>query len=627
MSIAEGHPRLDAARKFPSPLEVTLPAECEGWEELYPPHLLFAEDRRAFEENRFWFQDSVHYAEPYYPFDAMLVDYLVVNLSQTSARRFAVPTSLGFEQRILGGYVYLSPNSITDEAVIAARAELFAARGGYYYAHWDELDRQWREKVQGEIRELEALEVPELPEVEGEALVTGSRGVGSSHRLLVAYDRLLESFDRFCHYHFELINLGYGAYLAFYELCREAFPDISDMTIAKMVAGLDVVALRPDDELKRLATRAVELGLGAQVRAARSEAELTTTLARTRAGDRWLAEYVQAKDPWFCFSYGNGMYHHHRSWIDDPTLPIAMLGSYVARAQAGEDIQRPQDAVLAERDRVTREYRALLSEQARDAFDRQLALARTVFPHIEDHNFYIDHWSHTVLWNKVREFGGLLSHHAFLTDPEDVFFLRHDEVRPALEELRAHWSSGSTGVPRGPARWPRVVERRKAIYEALRLWAPPTALGHAPQAVTEPITIMHWGITTERVQEWLITGSDAAAGTIRGIPGSAGVAEGTARVILDVSQLADVQDGEILIAPFTSTSWTPVFGRIAGVVADAGGVMCHAAIVAREYCLPAVLGTGAATKRIATGDRIRVDADNGVVTILDRVRPSIDSRQ
>jgi pyruvate,water dikinase len=105
-----------------------------------------------------------------------------------------------------------------------------------------------------------------------------------------------------------------------------------------------------------------------------------------------------------------------------------------------------------------------------------------------------------------------------------------------------------------------------------------------------------------------------------GIAGSPGVVEGIARVILNVEQLAEVQDGEILVAPFTSTSWTPVFGRIAGAVTDAGGVMCHAAIVAREYGLPAVLGTGVATKHIVTGDRVRVDADKGVITILDRAR-------
>jgi phosphohistidine swiveling domain-containing protein len=600
---------------FPSALEVCVGPECAGWEEFYPQHMLFAEDRRAFEEGRFWFQDAVHYAEPYYPFDALLLDCIAVNFSQTSARRFAVPTSLGIEHRILCGYVYLSPNSVTDKATIAAREELFAMRGGYYYEHWEEFDRQWRDRVQRELRELEALEVPPLPEVEDEALVTAGGCIASSHRLIVAYDRLLESFDRVCNNHFELMNLGYGAYLALYELCRDAFPDITEIAIAKMVAGIDVVALRPDDELKRLAVRARELGVGGQVSSARDEAELTASLAGTATGERWLAEYEKAKDPWFCFSYGNGMYHHHRSWIDDPALPIAMIGSYVERLQAGEDIRRPQDEVRAERDRITGEYRALLPGQLRDGFDRQLDLARTVFPHIEDHNFYIDHWSHTVLWNKVREFGALLFRHGFLADSEDVFFLRHDEVRSALEELRMQWSSGGVGMPRGPALWPPIVDRRKRIYDALRRWTPPPALGLAPEAVTEPVTIMHWGITTERVQNWLRS-SGGFSETLHGVAGSPGVVEGRARVVFDVGQLAEVDEGEILVATFTSTSWTPVFGRIAAAVTDAGGVMCHAAIVAREYGLPAVLGTGSATKRIATGDRIRVDADNGIVTIM-----------
>jgi pyruvate,water dikinase len=114
---------------------------------------------------------------------------------------------------------------------------------------------------------------------------------------------------------------------------------------------------------------------------------------------------------------------------------------------------------------------------------------------------------------------------------------------------------------------------------------------------------------------------------MRGIAGAPGIVEGVARVIFDVGQLADVQEGEILVAPFTSTSWTPVFGRIAGAVTDAGGVMCHAAIVAREYRLPAVLGTQTATKDITTGDVIRVDGDKGLVTVLHRVRPSVDCCQ
>ena len=614
-----GVPAPDAPRRrFPGALEVALPPECDGWEELYPPHALFVDERRAFDESRFWFQDAVHFAEPYYPFDTVLVDWIDVAFCQSSARLFMVPTSLGVEYRILGGYVYLSPNSVTEDVTIARRAEMFAARGGYYYEHWNELDRNWRDKVEKEIRTLAELEVPKLPDVEDEALITTGSGIGSAHRLLVAYDQLLASFDRICQYHFELQNLGYGAYLALYELCRQAFPDISDQTIAKMVAGIDVLALRPDDELKRLAARAVELGVAAGVQTARGEQDLRTALTETAAGDTWLAEYQRAKDPWFYFSFGNGLYHHHRSWIDDPALPITMIGSYARRLQNGEEIRRPRETVLAERERITREHRALLDKQAREAFDRQLSLARTVFPHIEDHNFYVDHRAHTMFWNKVREFAALLSAHAFIANTEDVFFLRHEEVRVALEELRLQWSSGGAGVPRGPTYWPPMISRRKAIYEGLRRWAPPPALGSAPAAVTEPVTIMHWGITTERVRDWLHSAATTEGERLDGIAGSPGLVEGPARVILAVEQLADVKDGEILVAPFTQASWTPVFARIAAAVTDAGGVMCHAAIIAREYNLPAVLGTGSATKRIATGDLIRVDADNGTVTILNR---------
>ena len=605
-------------RAFPSPFEIPVPPGCEGWEELYPRYLQFAESRRAFEESRFWFQDAVHYAEPYYPFDAVLTEFVLVGFSQASARLFVVPSSLGLECRILNGYVYLSGNSVTHEATIARRAELFETRGGYYYDRWDELDAQWREKVETEIHELEALEVPALPEVEDESLVREGRGWGSAHRVLVVYDRLLEGLDRISHYHFELVNLGYGAYLVFYEVCRQAFPNISDQTIAKMVAGLDLVALRPDDELRRLARLAVDLGLAAQVKRADGEEALRAALTGTEPGERWLEDFAQTKHPWFNFSHGNGLYHHHRSWIDDPTLPIAMIGSYIERLEAGEDISRPREQVVAERDRITDEHRAFLPEESREAFDEQLALARTVFPHIENHNFYIDHWYHTVFWNKVREFGALLARHGFLADQEDIFFLRHDEVRSALDELRVFWSSGGAGVALGPAHWPEIVARRKPIHAAMRVWEPPPALGLAPEEITEPVTIMHWGITTERVQEWLESSAGAAPNTLRGVAGSPGVIEGLARVILEVDQLNDVEAGEILVAPFTSTSWTPVFGRIGAAVTDAGGVMCHAAIVAREYGLPAVLGTGTATKRIRTGDRLSVDGASGRVTILQK---------
>ena len=149
----------------------------------------------------------------------------------------------------------------------------------------------------------------------------------------------------------------------------------------------------------------------------------------------------------------------------------------------------------------------------------------------------------------------------------------------------------------------------------MRVWTPPRALGSVPEAITDPITIMLFGITTERVEEWL--GSAEADEKVQtGFAGSPGLAEGRARVVLRPDQLGDLEDGEILVAPSTSPSWAPVFGKIAAAVLDRGGIMSHAAIVAREYGLPAVVGTGTATKRIKTGDLLHVDANAGVVTIL-----------
>jgi pyruvate,water dikinase len=607
----------EAARQaFASPFEVAIPPGCKGWEEMYAYHAVFSEDRRSLDEARFWFQNSLHCPEPLCPFDCVWLDYAVPALNQASARLFVIPPSLGGEYRMLNGYLYVSANSVTDEETLASRAALFTRRGGHYYRHWAELYERWVDKVEGTIRELESLVVTELPELEDETVVLEARGIGSSHQLLVAFDRLLEGLDRMMQFHFELTHLGYGAYLVFYELCRHAFPDISEQTIAKMVSGIDLLVLRPDEELKRLARLALELGVAGEVERAADEEELRAGLTGNASGAEWLADFDETKNPWFCFSNGNGLYHHHRSWIDDTRLPIAAIGAYIRRLEAGEDISRPLAAVIAERERITAEHRSLLADEIRQPFEESLALARTVYPFIENHNFYVEHRYFSLFWNKVRDFGALLARHEFLAEQEDIFYLRHDEVREALEELRLQWSSGGAGAPRGPDYWPPIVERRKLIYDAAREWAPPQALGRVPETITDPATIMLYGITEERIQEWLRSSYGAREQVLTGFAGSPGIAEGRARVILRTDQLSELQQGEVLVAPSTSPSWTPVFGRIAAAVLDSGGIMCHAAIVAREYGLPAVIGTGSATKLIKTGDRLRVDADSGIVEIL-----------
>ena len=107
-----------------------------------------------------------------------------------------------------------------------------------------------------------------------------------------------------------------------------------------------------------------------------------------------------------------------------------------------------------------------------------------------------------------------------------------------------------------------------------------------------------------------------ASAEIRGFAASSGVAEGIARVVRSVEEISRLKPGDILVCQVTNPTWAPIFQKIAAAVSDIGGSMSHAAIVAREYGLPAVVGTGSATSRIKDGQRIRVDGGRGVVTIL-----------
>ncbi|MGJ9404535.1 PEP-utilizing enzyme [Arthrobacter sp. KK5.5] len=603
-------------RSFPDPYEIETPEGADGWEEMYAYHNRFLPTRGAEDSSKTWFRNSLHYPEVSYPFDQVTIDGAFTGTGVTNTRVFALPPAKGLDVRVINGYTYMSTIPSPDDEEQARRAEEFGKRAGYYFENWDTLYAEWEGRVTGAIRSVHELEVPPLSEFEAIERVTADRGPTQGNLLLTAYHRLLEHGDQIWTLHSEFLNLGYAAYLQFLTLCKEHFPEIDDQTISRMVSGVDVLLFRPDDELRALARKAEDLSVGDLVHAANTEEDLLASLGGSEAGKAWLAALDESKDPWFYFSYGSGMYHSHRSWIDDLRLPIQAIGDYIVRLRGGDDLRRPLDKLQTERDELVVHYRSLLDEEDLPAFDAALGLSRTVFPYVENHNFYVEHWFLTNFWNKAREFSRLLQTWGFWDDVEDIFFLRRAEVEEAIVDLQMAWAAG--GKPQGGYHWPEIIERRKEIYTALSNWNPPPALGPVPGEVNEPLTIMLWGITPETVERWLTAQEGGSSRThLTGFAGSSGIAEGRARVVLRPDQLDTVQEGEILVSPVTSPSWTPVFGRIRGAVSDIGGIMCHAAIVSREYGLPAVVGTGFGTSTIKTGQLIRVDGDAGTVTILD----------
>ncbi|MEV0148867.1 MULTISPECIES: rifamycin-inactivating phosphotransferase [unclassified Nonomuraea] len=171
-----------------------------------------------------------------------------------------------------------------------------------------------------------------------------------------------------------------------------------------------------------------------------------------------------------------------------------------------------------------------------------------------------------------------------LREKDDIYFLRFQELHEVVRT--------------GDADARLIAERREAFrsYEAL---TPPRVLTSDGEVITG------------RYRR-----DDAPPGALAGLPVSAGVVEGRARVVMDMAR-ADLEAGDILVTAYTDPSWTPLFVAVAGLVTEVGGLMTHGAVIAREYGLPAVVGVEQATRLIRDGQRIRVHGTDGYVQILD----------
>jgi pyruvate,water dikinase len=389
-----------------------------------------------------------------------------------------------------------------------------------------------------------------------------------------------------------------------------------------MLAGAYVSMFKPEEELCRLSRLAhASAGVADLLKSDASVDEKVAGLENTPEGKSWLEEYEKAQNPWFYVSCGSGWFHHEGSWITNPEIPYGYIKSYLERLDKGETIERALDEIDKQRDEIIAEYTALIkTDEDKQAFDGAYNTIRTIYRYAEDHLFWVEHWFHTIWFGKIRELGSLLVDADMVNEVDDIFMFNRYEIPQLLTEVATGWALG-VDIPLRGASYKAKAEKRKKILEAAKSWNPTPALGVPPEEVAEPFTIMLWGVTTDRVKEWLQGVDATAAGDVsevKGFASSAGVAEGPARVLKVLKDIVELQPGEVLVCPTTNPSWAPVFTNIKAAVTDIGGLTSHAAIVCREYGIPSVTGTGLATSVINTGDILRVDGDTGVVTIVEK---------
>ena len=198
-----------------------------------------------------------------------------------------------------------------------------------------------------------------------------------------------------------------------------------------------------------------------------------------------------------------------------------------------------------------------------------------------------------LLRKMLLELGVRFTRAGVIKDPQQIFWLTAAEVRQAAEDLDAGRTSTSL-TEQVPSR----KERREAAGRA----TPPMML---PQ-----MKVFGFDLMTLRTGEWR-----KRTDKLKGVGASPGKVTARACVVHGPEDFGNMQTGDVLVAPLTTPAWTPLFARASAVVTDIGGPLSHGSIVAREYGIPAVLGTGGATKTIVTGQQISVDGSTGIVTL------------
>lgn len=296
--------------------------------------------------------------------------------------------------------------------------------------------------------------------------------------------------------------------------------------------------------------------------------------------------------------------------LDDRTvaeLPETLMGALRAGLErpAGKAEREPGDAAAA--------LRARVPAPAREEFDRLLAEACALYELREDSVRITIPRPTGLLRRALLEAGRRLAERGVVEEPEHVFQATEAGVRALL---------GGGGAAPPPAELARRVRERQASA----LSPPPTVLGPeepapppldwlpGPLARVNGAMMLALSLDNPEVAG-MVTRSEAAAPAreLRGIAASAGRYRGRARVVLDPAGFDAIQPGDVLIAPTTSPAYNVVLPLIGAVVTDRGGMLSHAAIVAREYGIPAVVGTGSATADIRDGTLVLVDGDAGVV--------------
>jgi phosphohistidine swiveling domain-containing protein len=390
----------------------------------------------------------------------------------------------------------------------------------------------------------------------------------------------------------------YYIFGTFQKMWQELFgtPSGIDPLFSTLMSGFEGAVFQMNKEAWGLGREAMKIGIDKLFLSTEDNEKIWEEIKKSKVAEKWLAEYSKFLEQygWKCERMQDWA---TPTWLEKPSLGIPTIKMAI-KTGGTYTLDETRARVAKERDKAEETIMAKVPAGEREWFKVLMKGAQKAGYWSEDHTPYLDFYVCALGRWITRELGRRFSQAGCMDDPEDIYFLLPDEIRKGY-------------IPMGKVNLRPYVEKRKKEWEENLKKEPKPFYGNIEKAHE---MIMKDPSISVSVQAPIVRPELKA--DLYGSAAAPGVVEGIARVVMSEKQLGEVQRGDILVAPGMSAPWTPVFEIISGAITDGGGATSHPVIVAREYGIPCVVGCIEATKKIKTGDRVRVDGDRGVVYIL-----------
>ncbi len=551
------------------------------------------------ESDLFWVYDDLHCPHPLSPmyFDIggwwLTCDHMF--------RRFATPFAVDWLAKNVNGYLYTA--AIPADPGLAVSATEYGRRysarvptedsyagklGGYldgvlpvygeHFADW------WQDRLVPEMtRNFEYLE----RNLDRAATM-------STMQLAVLLEDAIDIHDRHWKIHWMLNFAQLSATLSLRATVQRIRGNVDEELLGRLQNS---AADRNWDSVEGLWRMKEEVKQDETLSAAfrGSGAEILAALKDSERGRRFIAERLEPYQREFGW---RAVWSHEFIFPTFREQPEPLLDQVRGYLDSDYDYPSALEAVRVDIEKASQELLEGLSGADRDELAAANAINLRMAPLTPDHHFYIDQGANARLRVVLVTLGQRLVDEGRLDAADDVLFLKYDELRFLLGDPAAIDGRG-------------IAAQRRAERDAAADRQPKDWIGTVTEDQLNFPYWVNWGYPDRFYRK---VSADAAE--LTGIAGSPGVVEGTARVVRTVAEFDEVTPGDILVCQMTNPAWVVLFTKIAGLVTDTGGTTSHPAVLAREFGIPAVVGTSEATRRISTGDQVRVDGSKGTVQIV-----------